>query len=49
MKEARRAADGYLKQERAWSRRLNRLPAALWGALGAGTASALWALWLFCL
>lgn len=49
LKEARRAADGYLKQERAWSRRLNRLPAALWGVLGAGAASALWALWLFCI
>lgn len=27
LKEARRAADGYLKQGRAWNRRLERLPA----------------------
>ena len=27
LKEARRAADGYLKQGKAWNRRLERLPA----------------------
>ena len=27
LKEARRAADGYLKQGRAWNRQLERLPA----------------------
>ena len=49
MREARQAADGYLKQGRAWNRRLDRLPAALWGAVGAATASAGWMVWLFLL
>lgn len=49
LKEARQAADGYLKQGRAWSRRLNRLPGAVWGALGAAAASAGWMTWLFLL
>jgi len=47
MREARQAADGYLKQGRAWNRRLNRLPAPLWGAAGAAVASAGWMVWLF--
>ena len=43
LKEARRAADGYLKRSRAWNRRLERLPAPLWAAAGALAASAGWA------
>ena len=43
LREARQAADGYLKQGR------ERLPAPLWGALGAALASAGWAAWLFLL
>ena len=35
LKEARQAADGYLKQGRAWNRRLERLPGPVWGAAGA--------------
>ena len=42
LKEARRAADGYLKQGLAWNRRLERLPAPLWAAIGAAAASAGW-------
>ena len=45
LKEARRAADGYLKQGKAW----NRLPAPLWAAIGAAAASAGWLGWLFLL
>ena len=47
MREARQAADGYLKQGRAWNRRLDRLPAPAWGAIGAAAASAGWMAWLF--
>ena len=39
LKEARRAADGYLKQGLAWNRRLERLPAPLWAAIGAAAWS----------
>ena len=49
LKEARRAADGYLKQGKAWNRRLERLPAPLWAAIGAAAASAGWLGWLFLL
>ena len=49
MKEARQAADGYLKRGRAWTRRLDRMPCAIWGAAGAAAASALWCVWLFLL
>ena len=49
LKEARQAADGYLKQGRAWSRRLDRIPGAAWGAVGAAAASAGWMTWLFLL
>lgn len=47
MREARQAADGYLKQGNAWNRRLKKLPAPLWGAVGAAAASAGWMIWLF--
>ena len=47
MREARQAADGYLKQGRAWNRRMKKIPAPLWGAAGAAAASAGWAIWLF--
>lgn len=47
MKEARQAADGYLKQGRAWNRRMDRLPSCLWGAAGAALASLCWGGWLF--
>ena len=46
LREARQAADGYLKQGKAWNRRLERLPSLAWGALGAAVASAGWAAWL---
>ena len=49
MREARQAADGYLRQGKAWNRRLRRLPGPLWGAAGAAIASAGWAVWLFLL
>ena len=47
LREARQAADGYLKQGQAWNRRLERVPAPAWGALGAALASVGWAAWLF--
>ena len=34
-KQARQAADGYLKQGRRWNRRLTGLPGPAWGAAGA--------------
>jgi hypothetical protein len=46
LKEARRAADGYLKQGRAWNRRMERLPGLFWGAAGAVLASLGWVAWL---
>lgn len=49
LREARQAADGYLKQGKAWNRRFQRLPAPIWGAFGAGLASMGWAAWLFLL
>ena len=49
MREARQAADGYLKRGKAWNRRLQKIPAPLWGAVGAAAASAGWMVWLFLL
>ena len=49
LKEARQAADGYLKQGRAWNRRMDRLPGLAWGGIGAALASLGWAVWLFLL
>ena len=49
LREARQAADGYLKQGRAWNRRLRRLPGPAWGAAGALLASAGWCAWLLLL
>ena len=45
IRQARQAADGYLKGNRAWNRKLNRLaglPGPVWGAAGAALASGLW-------
>ena len=49
LKEARQAADGYLKQGRAWNRRLERIPGPVWAALGAAGASLCWAAGMFVL
>lgn len=49
LREARQAADGYLKQGRVWNRRLKRIPAPVWGAAGAVLASLGWVVWLFLL
>lgn len=49
IKEARQAADGYLKRGKAWNRRAQYLPASLWVGIGGLAASACWALWLFML
>ncbi len=49
LREARQAADGYLKQGGAWNRRLSRLPGPAWGAGGALLASFGWLVWLFLL
>ena len=49
IREARRAADGYLREGRAWNRRLRRLPGPAWGAGGVLLASAGWIVWLLLL
>ena len=49
LKEARQAADGYLKQGRAWERRMRGLPALVWGMGGMVLASLAWGTWLFLL
>ena len=49
LKQARQAADGYLKQGRAWDRRLRSLPGPVWGAAGAVLASVGWMVWLLLL
>ena len=49
LKEARQAADGYLKQGRAWNHRQNHFPAPVWLAAGAVLASLGWGSWLFLL
>ena len=46
IRQARQAADSYLKGSRLWNRQMGgaagRLPAPLWGAAGAALASAVW-------
>jgi hypothetical protein len=49
LKQARQAADGYLKQGRVWNDRLRTIPGPLWAAAGAVLASVGWVVWLFCL
>lgn len=52
IRQARQAADGYLKGSRAWNRRwhwLARLSGPIWAASGAAAASAAWCAWLFLL
>ena len=50
IRQARQAADGYLKGNRAWNRRLRglpHLPGPVWGAAGAALASGIWGAALF--
>lgn len=47
LKEARQAADGYLKQNRGQNRLLAQFGSPLWAAAGALAASAGWIIWLF--
>ena len=49
LKQARQAADGYLKQGRTLPRPVAGLPGLLWGLAGAVLASGGWATWLFLL
>lgn len=49
LKEARRAADGYLKQGKAWNRRLEPAARPPVGRHRAAAASAGWLGWLFLL
>jgi hypothetical protein len=45
IRQARQAADGYLKSGRAWNRKLERLDrfrGPIWGAAGAAAASLAW-------
>ena len=47
LKQARQAADGYLKGSRVTGRLLQRWKGPLWGAAGAAAASLCWSLYLF--
>lgn len=47
LKQARQAADGYLKGSRVTGRLLQRWKGPLWGAAGAAAASLCWGLYLF--
>lgn len=49
IREARQAADGYLRRSRAWNTRGRQLPGPAWGAAGAVLASLAWGLGLFLL
>lgn len=49
IRQARQAADGYLKGHRRWNGGWSGLPGPAWGALGAAAASGAWCLWLFLL
>ena len=42
IREARQAADGYLRRSRAWNARGRQLPGPAWGAAGAVLASLAW-------
>ena len=47
LKQARQAADGYLKGSRVTGRLLQRWKGPVWGAAGAAAASLCWSLYLF--
>lgn len=49
IREARQAADGYLRGSRAWNGRSTVIPGPAWGAAGAVLASVAWAVGLFLL
>ena len=49
IREARQAADGYLRRSRAWNALGRQLPGPAWGAAGAVLASLAWGLGLFLL
>lgn len=49
IREARQAADGYLRRSRVWNARGRQLPGPAWGAAGAVLASLAWGLGLFLL
>jgi len=42
LRQARQAADGYLRKNTVLGRAAHRLPPPLWGLLGAGSASLVW-------
>lgn len=43
IRQARQAADGYLRRNTILGRAAHRLPGPVWGLLGAGSASLIWA------
>lgn len=49
LKEAKHAANGYLKQGKAWNHRMERWPSVLLVAIGMVLASVGWGTWLFLL
>ena len=49
IRQARQAADGYLRNSRVSRGRLGALSGPLWGAAGAAAASLLWGIWLLLL
>ncbi len=42
--EAKRVADGYIRSNTAWGKRLSRLPRPAWAAVGMLATGAAWAL-----
>ena len=49
IRQARQAADSYLRRNTSLGRAAGRIPGPVWGAAGAGAASLLWAGGLFLL
>lgn len=47
IKQARQAANGYLKENRQYMRTIKQIPPAVWTLVGAAIASVAWAAWLF--
>ena len=47
LQEAQRAADGYVRRNSGWRKRLGQIPAPAYTAVGALLASVMWSLLMF--